>query len=295
MHKPSIPIEFEDLVKDAMEVPDPAPEVLDSVRRQFVSGQIDTGSLRGMQVVPQAIERKSLMKTIHVNLHGEKICATKSRFFSKVAIATLMIIALLAVAFLTPQGRAFAQSIIQFFTRTENTSFPLQPSQIAADETEPAEPTAAPTAPLISVAEAEGRAGFNIAELPTIPKGLSFLGARLYGNAISVEYEAQGGGGSLSIMQSPDGFYQSEWDRVPADAIVPAKIGDLDGEFVQGTFVVYAGETSAKWSPDAPILRLRWMRDGIWFEMTKFGDVESIEYLDQAGMITLAESLVYTP
>ena len=30
-------------------------------------------------------------------------------------------------------------------------------------------------------------------------------------------------------------------------------------------------------------------------QQTKFGDVEAIEYLDQAGMIALAESLVYTP
>ena len=206
-----------------------------------------------------------------------------------------MIIALLAVAFLTPQGRAFAQSIIQFFTRTESTSFPLQPSQIAVDETEPAEPTAVPPVPLISVAEAEAQTGFNAAELPAVPKGFNFLGARLYGNAISIEYEAQGGGGSLTLIQSLDGYYQSEWDRVPADAIVPVKIGDLDGEFVRGTFVVYAGETSAKWNPDAPILRLCWMKVDIRFEMTKFGDVDSIKYLDQAGMITLAESLVYTP
>jgi hypothetical protein len=42
-------------------------------------------------------------------------------------------------------------------------------------------------------------------------------------------------------------------------------------------------------------LRLRWMKDGIWFEMTKFGNVESIEYLDQAGILALAESLVNQP
>lgn len=83
--------------------------------------------------------------------------------------------------------------------------------------------------------------------------------------------------------------------RAATERSIPVKIGELDGEFVQGTFVVFAGETSASWNPGAPILRLRWVKDGIWFEMAKFGDVESIEYLDQAGMIALAESLVYTP
>jgi len=56
-------------------------------------------------------------------------------------------------------------------------------------------------------------------------------------------------------------------------------------------FVVYPNETSATWNPDAPVLRLRWVKDGIWFEMAKFGDVVPIEYLDQAGLIELAESL----
>jgi hypothetical protein len=69
----------------------------------------------------------------------------------------------------------------------------------------------------------------------------------------------------------------------------------LDGEFARGTFVVYAGQTSATWNPNAHILRLRWVKDGIWFEMTKFGDAKAIEYLDQAGLIELAESLAIKP
>jgi hypothetical protein len=73
------------------------------------------------------------------------------------------------------------------------------------------------------------------------------------------------------------------------------KIGDLDAEFVQGTFVVFPGETSAAWNPDAAILRLRWEMDGIHFQMTKFGNVGTIEYLDQAGLIKLAESLSFNP
>lgn len=229
---------------------------------------------------------------------GEKMKKNKLSLFSKAAIATFVIIALLTVAFLTPPGRAFAQTIIQFFTKTESTSFQLDPSQNPGnpeEEPDPTAPTAAPPTPLISVAEAEGQAGFDAAELPSVPKGFNFLGARLYGNDISIEYEAKGGGGSLIIMQSLDGFYQSEWDRVPIGASVPVKIGELDAEFVQGMFVVFAGETSATWNSDAPVLRLRWMKDGIWYEMTKFGNVESIEYLDQEGMIALAESLVYAP
>jgi hypothetical protein len=59
--------------------------------------------------------------------------------------------------------------------------------------------------------------------------------------------------------------------------------------------VVDAGETVATWNPDAPLLRLRWVQDGVWFEMTKTGNAEALDYLDQAGLIELAESLAIRP
>lgn len=226
---------------------------------------------------------------------GVKMNTINSRRIPRAAFIGLIVIALLSLAFVTPQGRAVAQSILQFFTRAESNTFPLGSSQIPQPETDPSVPTAEPPAPIISVPEAEAQAGFDAAELPFVPKGFDYLGARLYGKAISIEYEAQGGGGNLIIMQSQTGFIQSDWDSVPAEAIVPVKIGETDAEFVQGAFVVYPGETSAKWNSDAAILRLRWIQNGISFEMTKFGDVEVIEYLDQNTLMQLAESIRNEP
>ena len=215
-----------------------------------------------------------------------------NKIFTKRLAYSFMVVTVLAViTILTPQGRAFAQSVLQFFTRAESKSFELQPSQIVPIETAQADATAVPPSPSISVAEAEAQAGFDALELPSVPQGFNYLGARLYGNVISIEYEAKGGGGNLIITQSLDGYNQSDWDQVPADTISSVKIGALDGEFTQGTFVVYPKDTSATWNPHAPVLRLRWVNNGIWFEMTKFGDVVPIEYLDQAGMIELAKSL----
>jgi hypothetical protein len=222
---------------------------------------------------------------------GERMNSTQPRHLSRLAFAALMIVGLLSLAFVTPQGRAFAQSILQFFTRAESNSFPLEPAQVPENPGDVSMPTAEPPAPLISVAEAEMQVGFDAAELPVVPDGFNYLGARLYGSVISIEYEAQGGGGHLITTQSKDGFLQSDWDNVPAEAVTPVQIGGFDGEFAQGSFVVPAGETSAVWNPGAPILRLRWVKDGIWFEMTKFGNVEVIEYLDKEAMIALAESM----
>jgi hypothetical protein len=222
---------------------------------------------------------------------GENMNSIPSRRISPVALIVLVVGTLMAVAFITPQGRAFAQSVLQFFTRAESDTFPLQPSQIVTDPGDTSAPTAEPPSALISVTEAEAQVGFDAAELPLIPDGFDYLGARVYGNAISIEYEALGGGGNLMIMQSEEGFLQSDWDQVPAEAITPVKVNGADAEFAQGTFVVFPDATSATWNADAPVLRLRWIKDGIWFEMTKFGDVESIEYLDRDGLIELAERL----
>ena len=218
-----------------------------------------------------------------------------SRRISPVALIVLVVGTLMAVAAITPQGRAFAQSVLQFFTRAESDTFPLSPSQIVTDPGVTSAPTAEPPSQLISVGEAEVQVGFDAAELPLVPDGFNYLGARVYGHAISIEYEAEGGGGNLIIMQSQEGFLQSDWDQVPAEAITPVQVGGTDAEFAQGTFVVLPNATSATWNSDAPILRLRWIEDGIWFEIAKFGDVESIEYLDRAGLIELAERLTTDP
>jgi len=221
---------------------------------------------------------------------GERMTQVRIK---RLAYSLFAVIAILAISLTTPQGRAFAQNVLQFFRRTENKTFELKPSQIVPVETVQADATAVPPSSLISVTEAEALVGFDVLELPSVPAGLNYLGARLYGNSVSIEYEARGMGGNLFITQSRDGYWQSEldWDKVPSDAIVPVKIGNVEGEFVKGTFVVHPNDTVATWNPDAAMLRLRWVKDGIWFEMAKFGNVESIEYLDQDGLIELAESL----
>jgi hypothetical protein len=150
-------------------------------------------------------------------------------------------------------------------------------------------------APLVSVAEAEQLAGFDAKELPSVPKGFTFVGAMAGEGGISIQYQAQGNGGQLIINESTNGFMESEWDQAPVEAISQVRIGELDAEIVQGAYVVYPGETVACWNPDVQILRLRWISEGLWFEMAKFGGVESIAYLDKAGLIALAKNMVYEP
>jgi len=168
----------------------------------------------------------------------------------------------------------------------------LEDSQIVPVEPDQPPSTALPPAPLISVAEAEAQVGFDLAEFSYVPEGFEYLGVRLYGNNVSMDFMTKGYG-HLILMQSLDGFYQSEWDNVPADDVVPVKIGELDGEIVQGTFIRYPGETTATWNPDAAFTSMRWVNNGVWFEITLHGDAH--KNLDLARLIKLAESLTTQP
>jgi hypothetical protein len=227
---------------------------------------------------------------------GEKMNIKPSRKIPRIAFVTVMLMALLTVALITPPGRAFAQSILQFFKRADSQVIPLREEQIVSPQAVESSLTAEPPAPLLDMIEAEISAGFDPAELPLGPQGFKFIGVMATKGSISIQYEAIGGGGALIINESiNNGFMQSEWDQAPAEFISAVRINELDGEMVQGTYVVYPGDTSARWNPDAPVLRLRWLDGGIWFEMAKFGDVESISYLDQNGLIQLAESLTHDP
>lgn len=226
---------------------------------------------------------------------GETMYTVNTRRKSRLALTLLAIVVLLTVGLVTPPGRAFAQNVLQFFKRAESNELPLPTEQLASPESLQGAPTAQPPSPLMSLEHAERVAGFSPQQLPIVPDGLKFLGAMAGKGTINLQYEAQGGGGALIINESANGFMQSEWDQAPVDAISQVMIGGLDAEIAQGAFVVYPGETTARWNPDAPILRLRWIKGGIWFEMARFGGVERIAYLDRDTMISLAESMTNDP
>jgi hypothetical protein len=210
-------------------------------------------------------------------------------WIARVVVVTTLILTALVVV--TPQGRSLAQGLLQLFTPTEETSFPLSDAQIARAPEEDS-PTVEAPVPFLTVAEAEAQAGFEAAELASVPAGLTYLGAKVYDDTISIEYEAEGQGSQLVITQSQDGYPESDWDRVPPAYVVPVTIGDLTGEFAQGAFVVRPGEETATWNPEVPNLRLRWKADGVGYEIAKYGDVEAVAYLDQDALIALAEELM---
>ena len=154
---------------------------------------------------------------------GEQMGISKLRRNTRVALATLIIIASLGIAFVTPPGRAFAQRLFQFFIPAQETAFPLppQPSPVASvDGTAASQPPPTGYATYRTIAEAQSKVDFTIYQLPEDPKGFAFSGVDIQFDmgVVDIHYKATGGG-ELMITESLSGFPQSPWSEVPPGAI----------------------------------------------------------------------------
>jgi len=256
--------------------------------------------------------------------------ASKQRRFRVLALFALVVL-LVVATFATPWGKAFAQSLFQFFAVAEGDSFPLPTEEIALYNVAPTvaptfaaqlklieteEPTTPVpttfTAPVIAgcedalasltyrcqVSRAEEAVGFDAKEPSDDIPGLVFERAEANPTlgVLGLHYKAIGGGTELIITQSRTDLVALGWGEVPPSANVEkVKIGQYDGEYVQGTFIVRPGATSAVWESNAPVQRLRWHEGDRLFGIDLFGRTASVEYLGKEALIALAESLVYAP
>ena len=216
--------------------------------------------------------------------------------FRAVGTASLAVLLLAAALLITPQGRAWAQSVWQFFTLAPAESFPVTP--VAASEADA--PTAEP--PSVNAAEcgadldcqldsAKALLGFT----PVVPAedfaGLQLDAVDASDGLLRLSYSAHGGGG-LVFTQGGADLIDSRWNQVAPGAVELVQVNGAPAEFVQGTFVVPADSSTAIWDSTAPVLRLRWQgSDGRYFELAKLGAPEHLDYLDEAALIALAESI----
>jgi hypothetical protein len=256
---------------------------------------------------------------------GDKMNTTKSRRIARVALAILTVITLLALAFITPQGRAFAQRLFQFFSIAESKSFIVPNNQVLPA---PATLTAVPgyilqletVEPVIDteqatslpdlscespesasgyycqVKAAESQAGFDAKEFLYDPKGMKFSRVIFDPaiNEINMELVVSTGGGYLYLRQGMGDFPfpNDEWSKVPADAVEQITVNGQYAEFVSGTFVVYPNTNSAIWESGGQ-LSLHWRDGNRWFSLEKLGDPYPIEWITKDEMVKLAEGLVY--
>ena len=235
-----------------------------------------------------------------------------------VAITITAFILLLA----SPQGQAFAQKVIRFFSTTTEKSFvlptdmifpvpptqtpkptyilPLETAGVKSDQTPEKEDNWSCSDPSYKdeywclIETVESQAGFDLKEFLYDPKGTQF--SKVYYNPETkeaiTEYKVVSGGGYLILRQGLFDYipHDDPWSKVPIDAIDQVSVNGNYAEIASGTYVVYPDATEAVWEPGGQ-LSLVWREGSSWFVFEKWGDPYPIEWINKDEMIKLAESL----
>lgn len=242
-------------------------------------------------ILKEAVEHKLPASTIDLlpnvkerlvpgtNPQGEKMNATTPRPVSRLALAGLMVLTLFAIAFATPQGRAFAQGVLQFFVRADQDRYPLQPWQM----TPPAQTSTSPFP--FSVQDAESRAAYDVFSPVDVPVGMVFVGAG-YDAKYHIVSQAFGQSADyveLTLWQQPLEHDQPCGDItqicenmlganfVGASAYIePVQLDNgLTGEYLEGVWELT--DNGPVWNPTPFSKMLRWQTDTMIFKVVYNG------------------------
>ena len=252
---------------------------------------------------------------------GKQSHPDMSSYRFRMALAA-MVIVILATLAATPQGRAWAQEVVQFFKRVNFTSIPVSPEEqewmSARGETYdlPLVPVFIPTpAPEMmsleecqapqnihsyacQVAYAESKLGFDLKEFPKTPEGWIFKSI-IFDTALqtaTITYTHYSEHGGDFVLKQGFGEFQNAygiWSLVPAEKVETVKIGSYTGEYVLGGFSLIQGDNEWRWYSEDSIQRLGWSDGSRWYYIEILPP--SPGHITRDQLVELAASIVNSP
>jgi len=255
----------------------------------------------------------------------------KSRLKLTVAMFVLLIITTFTV---TPQGRAWAQEVMQFFRKINSATVQLsdeQTKQMYEINTQydlPLVPVFVPTvSPEMAaiagcetpqksqsyrcqIALAESKLGFDLKELPEKPidwefKSIYFnidLDIAVISYDLDVKRTDYTSASSLvltqgisSTLNSSNLYGNNPWDAVPVDKVEPISIGTHKGEYIKGRFYGVPDTNMLRWSDEFKEQRLAWSEGTRWYMIAFWPNPNVADTMGRDQLIHLAESLVTSP
>ena len=225
---------------------------------------------------------------------GEKMNPIKR---TRAAFVTGTVLVLLTLALITPPGRAFAQSVLRFFTRVEQDEFYMPVSDLTFEETTPFhEECGISIHPLCSVEQVRSKVAFDVKELRVLPPGMFFEGATGGPDFIELAYlheDPDRLGGEMSVIVEATGKPTPFGTGMIAKSanVQEVLVGGNPGEFYTG--ILFQDENgNVKWMPDDPQMTLRWEDGGSTYTLFYY----STRYpLTKEDLISLAESMTLEP
>jgi hypothetical protein len=228
------------------------------------------------------------------------------------ALVAVAILVAFGLFFLTPQGKAFAQQILQFFTRQESDLLPVsdiirtptQPIQLVDQTTQTSPPIVTATPPgcdsipaaHCTIPEIQPEVSFPVQQFGKLPGDVFLRGAVLEGQRVVLVYTCAADC-FLLLTQEPAGEAAAQWEIGASAEVKTVQIqtgqGLVTGEYVQGT---YTGP-DVSWDPNFTTYTLRWEAAGIQYTIQWSPPLSGNATLapDDTMLITLAESLTEQP
>ncbi len=227
----------------------------------------------------------------------------RRRAFTVTGVTLALVAALLAF---TPQGRALAQNLIHFFSRSTSDFMPVPtPEPLVWVDLTPSviPPTPTPRTvfaecgdfnnPTCSTQQIRDKVRFTVWELGTIPAGMYFAGATGGPDQVAVLYDIGDTRAGVMLVEEPWTEKSATPWKIGASAIVePVQIGDITGEYVRGSWSGKLGEPDYFWDPNAGSQTLHWIKQDVFISMEGWGPAALV---DKNAFIELAENLTINP
>jgi hypothetical protein len=288
---------FEEKIHQATRLPEPSLEFTNRLWDQIV----ETGARKSIDL----LEPESAVTPGLKILPDRKLPGFRLQVGIALALAVLLVGIILVV---TPGGRALAQNFLRFFTHNASNIIPA-PTEIPLLWVEQTPGVAAPTAtpfpgpafsdecgnypnPTCTVEQIRNKVDFPVKEIRIVPTPMNFIGATGGPDVVFILYSVLDHSSGLILYQQP--YTESLWQtslNVGASAVVETvKIGSINGEYVKGIFTYHSGETQEVWDANADVQRLRWVDNGVFYQMENDG-----VQLDRGEFIVLARDLTTDP
>ena len=260
-----------------------------------------------------------LWPSIQVHLMTEKYTqqkrkpemnTNKNKRLRFAAAGVLALILALVMLFSLPQGRAWAQNILRFFTRTADQILLPTPEPVNMVGITPgvSQPTLSPTSawhsafyetcgdlpmPNCTLEQIDEMVNFPVKNIADLPERMQFIGATGGPDSITSVYLRNEPQSTVLLIQNRITETMQQDSLVGESAIIePVIINGIDGEYVKGSYFVYGGDSMATWDSNVETQTLRWDEDGILYTMTMIGSIDfGPDKLDRDGLIDLAASL----
>lgn len=259
-------------------------QVKDSLT-QYLQEEIPPDTIQLWPGLKRSLVENAQLSTKQGDLRMNNLKLSRLRMTTAVSILAITFLAGIFL-FVTPQGRAFAQDIVKFFTRLDRNE-QVAPSLQASLEPQPINPAATEpvqafeteqgcgsiVSPLCDLATVQVAAPFEVHALSVMPENLELGGALNLPNGVAVKYD--GDRGVLLLVETlADENSTSTWTIGSSASIQSIDVNQHPAEFVQGSWSGSGlGEESDRmlvWDESLPARTLRWQLEGVDYTLINF-------------------------